>query len=65
MITAVATGRRVWQRELRGAVVTVIQFDSSTFELFAVGNGRVGSLGRFESRAAALRCALDGGGHHV
>ncbi len=70
MITAVSKGRAVWRRELRGAVLTVIEFPpvperAAVFELFTLGAGRVGSLGKFPSRAAALRCALDGGGHRV
>ncbi|WP_406816179.1 hypothetical protein [Mycobacterium sp. M23085] len=63
MITEKVTGRAVWRRELRGAVYTVLVFpqaDGSVFELFTAGQGRVSSLGRFATRAAALRAALDG-----
>lgn len=67
MITSVETsGRRLWQREMHGRTVTIVVFPhrrGSVFELFAAGQGRVGSLGRFDSRAAALRFALGGGGH--
>jgi hypothetical protein len=58
MIAEVVTGRAVWRRELRGSVFTVMEFarsDGATYELFGVGNGRVASLGRFASRAEALR----------
>ncbi|WP_142395265.1 hypothetical protein [Mycobacterium avium] len=57
------TGRAVWRRVLRGATYTVMVFphpDGTVFELFTAGAGRVSSLGRFASRADALRAALDG-----
>jgi hypothetical protein len=63
VISEMVKGRRVWRRELRGSVFTVVEFaqsDGAVFELFTSGSGRVASLGRFASRAAALRRVLGG-----
>lgn len=63
MTTEMVTGKAIWRRQMRGSTYTLMVFahpEGTVFELFSAGVGRVASLGRFESRAQALRAAVDG-----